>query len=190
VQLATLRVAADPSNSAGDAGAALRAAADSPSGAGLAPSCAERVASGEIRPRVERVLVEKSARRLSLWFAGFAVREYRVALGREPVGDKRFARDGRTPEGVYTIDARNPGSEFYRSLHISYPNAADLRSAREAGRDPGGEIMIHGLPNDADWVGGNHTRFDWTEGCIAVTNEEIDEIWELVADGTPIEIRP
>ena len=154
------------------------------------PSCADRIAAGEIRPRVERVLVEKGERRLSLWFAGHRVRSYRVALGSEPIGDKQRQGDGRTPEGTYTIDGRNGGSEFHRSLHISYPNAADVRSAREAGADPGGEIMIHGLPNAADWVDREHTRFDWTEGCIALTNEEIDELWELVADGTPIEIRP
>ncbi len=136
------------------------------------------------------MLVEKAARRLTLWFAGYPVRSYRVALGRDPIGDKRHVGDGRTPEGVYTIDGRNGGSEFHRALHVSYPNAADVRNAREAGTDPGGEIMIHGLPDDAEWVGGEHTRFDWTEGCIAVTNEEIDELWELVADGTPIEIRP
>jgi murein L,D-transpeptidase YafK len=141
-------------------------------------------------PRIQRVLVEKGARRLTLWFAGHVVREYRVALGREPIGDKRRAGDGRTPEGVYAIDGRNGASEFHRALHISYPNAADRRSASEAGADPGGEIMIHGLPEGAEWVGGEHLRFDWTEGCIAVTNEEIDELWELVADGTPIEIRP
>jgi murein L,D-transpeptidase YafK len=141
-------------------------------------------------PRVQRVLVEKAARRLTLWFADYAVREYRVALGREPLGDKRRAGDGRTPEGLYTIDGRNGGSEFHRSLHVSYPSAQDRRSAREAGARPGGEIMIHGLPEGAEWVGPEHTRFDWTEGCIALTNEEIDELWELVGDGTPIEIRP
>lgn len=136
------------------------------------------------------MLVEKHARRLSLWFAGYPVREFRVALGREPAGDKQRIGDARTPEGHYVIDGRNPGSAFHRSLHISYPNAADVRRAREAGAAPGGEIMLHGLPEDAAWVGGEHWRFDWTEGCIAVTNEEIDEIWELVPDGTPIEIRP
>ncbi len=139
---------------------------------------------------MERVLVEKGARRLSLWFAGYPVREFRVALGREPVGDKQRVGDARTPEGQYVIDGRNGGSSYHRSLHISYPNAADVRSAREAGAAPGGEVMLHGLPEDAAWVGSEHSRFDWTDGCIAVTNEEIDEIWELVPDGTPIEIQP
>jgi murein L,D-transpeptidase YafK len=161
-----------------------------PSGGAVADACAEDLAAGRIVPRADLVLVEKGARRLTLWFAGYAVREYRVALGREPFGDKQRLGDGRTPEGVYTIDGRNGASEFHRSLHVSYPSAADVRQAREAGAAPGGEIMIHGLPAGAEWVGGEHTRFDWTEGCIAVTNEEIDELWELVGDGTPIEIRP
>jgi murein L,D-transpeptidase YafK len=136
------------------------------------------------------VLVEKAPRRLTLFFAGYPVRSYRVALGRDPIGDKLRRGDGRTPEGRYTIDGRNGASEFYRSLHISYPSSADVRRAREAGAAPGGEIMIHGLPNGSEWVTSEHTRFDWTEGCIAVTNEEMDELWELVPDGTPIEIRP
>jgi murein L,D-transpeptidase YafK len=152
--------------------------------------CAEDLAAGRIVPRADRLLVEKSARRLTLFFAGYPVRAFRVALGRDPIGDKVRIGDGRTPEGVYAIDGRNGASEFYRSLHISYPSASDLRRAREAGAHPGGDIMIHGLPDGAEWVADEHTRFDWTEGCIAVTNEEIDELWELVADGTPIEIRP
>lgn len=136
------------------------------------------------------MLVEKRARRLTLWLGGYAVREYRVALGRNPIGDKLRAGDGRTPEGVYVIDGRNPESEFHRALHISYPNEDDARSAREAGADAGGEIMIHGLPEDGAWMGSEHARWDWTEGCIAVSNEEIDELWRLVANGTPIEIVP
>jgi murein L,D-transpeptidase YafK len=139
---------------------------------------------------VERVLVEKGARRLSLWFAGSPVREYRIALGGDPIGHKQSAGDGRTPEGRYTIDGRNGESEFHRSLHISYPSAWDVRNAREAGSAPGGAITIHGLPEGAEWVGDAHSLYDWTDGCIAVTNEEIDEIWELVGDGTPIEILP
>jgi murein L,D-transpeptidase YafK len=118
------------------------------------------------------------------------VRSFRVALGHSPVGDKRRRGDGRTPEGRYAIDGRNHRSRYYRSLHISYPSAADIHEARRAGISPGGEIMIHGLPAGAGWIGKHHAGFDWTRGCIAVSNEEIDEIWELVADGTPIEIRP
>jgi murein L,D-transpeptidase YafK len=136
------------------------------------------------------VLVEKRARRLTLWLAGYPVREYRIALGRNPVGDKLRIGDGRTPEGLYFIDGRRADSEFYRALHISYPNEADERSARAAGVRAGGEIMIHGLPEDAGWMGAEHARWDWTEGCVAVSNAEIDEIWRVVADGTPIEIVP
>lgn len=139
---------------------------------------------------MDRILVEKHARRLTLWYAGFPVRAFRVALGQQPVGPKRRTGDGRTPEGHYRIDARNRHSRFHRALHISYPSRADREFARRAGRSPGGAIMIHGLPAGAGWIGKHHAGFDWTRGCIAVSNEEIDEIWELVADGTPIEIRP
>ena len=152
--------------------------------------CARDLAQGRIRPQVDHIVVEKRARRLTLWYAGFAVREFRISLGSEPVGHKLRAGDGRTPEGRYWIIGRNPGSRYYRSLHISYPSPSDQLAAMRAGHSPGGEIMIHGLPRDAGWVGKHHAGFDWTRGCIAVTNEEIDEIWELVADGTPIEIRP
>ncbi len=136
------------------------------------------------------MLVEKGARRLQLWFAGFPVREYRISLGREPVGPKERIDDGRTPEGEYVLDWRAQDSAYHRAIHVSYPSVDDLRSARAAGAPAGGAIMIHGLPEGAEWVGEEHRRFDWTEGCIAVTNFEMDEIWELVDDGTPIEIRP
>ena len=112
------------------------------------------------------------------------VRSYRIALGAVPSGHKEREGDGRTPEGVYVIDRRNPKSAYHLSLHISYPNEADRERARALGVDPGGDIMIHGMPN-----GGEARSGDWTRGCIAVTNAEIEEIWELVADGTVIEIR-
>jgi murein L,D-transpeptidase YafK len=136
------------------------------------------------------VLVEKRARRLQLLYAGHPVRTYRVSLGREPVGPKRRIGDGRTPEGTYVLDWRNRHSAFHRSIHISYPGPGDAGFAQEAGARAGGLIMLHGLPHGAGWVGEAHLGFDWTDGCIAVTNEEMDEIWELVDDGTPIEIRP
>lgn len=134
--------------------------------------------------------MEKRARRLTLWYAGSVVREFRVSLGSSPVGAKRRAGDNRTPEGRYAIVGRNDRSRFYRSLHISYPSAEDRLAAVQAGHSPGGAIMIHGLPAGAGWIGKHHAGFDWTRGCIAVTNEEIDEIWQLVADGTPIDIVP
>lgn len=138
--------------------------------------------------RADQVVVDKSERRLSLYANGRVLKTYRVALGPDPMGHKQREGDGRTPEGNYVIDYRNPQSRFYRSLHISYPSAADRRAARRRGVSPGGDIMIHGLPNGLAAVGSAHTRNDWTAGCIAVTNDEIDEIWRAAQDGTPIVI--
>lgn len=141
-------------------------------------------------PKADRVLVLKGARRLQLRYAGFPVREYQVSLGRNPLGPKQRIGDGRTPEGIYVLDWRNRHSAFHRSIHVSYPSPRDARASQEAGVHAGGLIMLHGLPNGEGWIGEEHLGFDWTDGCIAVTNEEMDEIWELVDDGTPIEIRP
>lgn len=115
---------------------------------------------------------------------------YKVALGSEPVGPKSREGDHRTPEGVYVLDSRSPNSHFYKSLHISYPNAKDTAAAKKLGVSPGGDIMLHGLPKKYAWLGKAHTLHDWTDGCIAVTDEEMDEIWKLVRVGTPIEIKP
>ncbi len=138
----------------------------------------------------DRILVEKAARTLSLFKDGAVLKSYHVALGREPVGPKEREGDGRTPEGSYVIAGRKEDSAFHRALRISYPNEADLARAQAAGESPGGDIMIHGLKNGLGWLGRLHTRSDWTEGCIAVTNEEIEEIWRAVPDSTPVEIRP
>ena len=143
-----------------------------------------------VNAKAERILVEKGARRLTLFCAGRKLKEYRVALGFSPVGPKQREGDGRTPEGKYTIDFHKSDSAFHRALHISYPDAADSARAAEAGVAPGGDIMIHGLPNGFSALGPAHHLRDWTAGCIAVTDSEIDEIWGSVADGTPIEIRP
>lgn len=140
--------------------------------------------------KADRVVVLKSQRKLLLKQGAKTLREYRIALGFSPVGTKQAEGDGKTPEGSYIIDYRNPNSQFYRSLHISYPSAQDIARARKRGVKPGGMIMIHGLGNEAGAIGALHTLRDWTLGCIAVTNEEIEEIWNLVADGTPIEILP
>jgi murein L,D-transpeptidase YafK len=140
--------------------------------------------------RADRVIIEKSSRTLMLLRDGEPVRTYRVALGSAPKGHKRFEGDQRTPEGEYKIDFRNANSGFYRALRISYPNEADRMRALEAGLEPGGQIMIHGLKNGQAWLGARHLADDWTDGCIAVTNAEIDEIWSLVDLGTPVEIRP
>jgi murein L,D-transpeptidase YafK len=140
--------------------------------------------------RADRILILKSERKLQLMRGGKIFKTYKVALGPNPVGHKQREGDGRTPEGVYVIDYRNANSQFYRALHVSYPNAADREAARKRGIRPGGLIMIHGLGKKYSWVGSAHTLKDWTLGCIAVTNEEIDEIWRFVPDGTPVEIRP
>jgi murein L,D-transpeptidase YafK len=130
--------------------------------------------------RTDLVVVSKKKREMLLLRGESVLRTYRIALGPEPVGPKRQEGDGRTPEGRYTIDRRNARSKYHLSLHISYPDAADLARAREAGVDPGGDIMIHGLRDGVRQEG------DWTQGCIAVTDEEMDEIWGLVGEGTPI----
>ncbi len=140
--------------------------------------------------RADYILVEKSARRLSLLRDGVAIKSYQVALGSAPVGNKQQEGDNRTPEGIYKIDRRNEKSKFHLSLHISYPTPAEIKAARQLGVSPGGDIMIHGLPNGLGYIGDSHRLTDWTAGCIAVTNEEIEEIWAAVADGTVIEIRP
>jgi murein L,D-transpeptidase YafK len=139
---------------------------------------------------VDRVVIDKSDRTLKLLAGKEVFRTYFVALGAQPDGPKMQSGDQRTPEGVYSVIARQPRSEFHRGLLISYPNSDDVARAQSMGVDPGGEIMIHGLPSGYDWVGPRHRRKDWTEGCIAVTNQEIDEIWQLVDIGTPVEIRP
>ena len=139
-------------------------------------------------PRVaDRIVVDKSERLLAIYNGSTVVKSFRVALGKNPDGPKRQQGDGRTPEGRYRIDYRNPNSAYYRALHISYPSPEDFKAAQALGVSPGGSIMIHGLPNGVAAVGENE---DWTEGCIAVSNEAMDELWQLVADGTPIEIQP
>jgi len=140
--------------------------------------------------KADRVLVVKSERRLLLLRRGEVLKSYRIALGRHPVGPKVRRGDGRTPEGHYVLDWRNPHSRFHRSLHISYPGPADRARARRLGVSPGGDIMIHGLPLGREAIGAEHAKWDWTEGCIALTNAETDDIWRRVDDGTPIDIRP
>jgi murein L,D-transpeptidase YafK len=131
----------------------------------------------------DKLLLVKSERMLYLLRDGDVVGSYPVSLGRTPKGPKIFEGDGRTPEGLYVIDQRNPSSRFFRSLHISYPNAEDFVRARRYGVSAGGLVMIHGQPADP-------RSGDWTEGCIALTNAQMEEIWSLVDVGTPIEIIP
>jgi murein L,D-transpeptidase YafK len=140
--------------------------------------------------KADRVVVEKGGRRLTLWAGRQRLKTYRIALGRTPIGPKEQEGDQRTPEGSYLIDHHKPDSAFHLALHISYPNPADLARANERGVSPGGDIMIHGLPNGRGWIGKWHRVHDWTSGCFAVTDAQIEEIWRAVPDGTPIEIRP
>jgi murein L,D-transpeptidase YafK len=138
---------------------------------------------------IDRILVEKSERKLSIWRDGKVLKTYRVALGRNPIGAKEEEGDNKTPEGIYTIDYRNPQSDYHLALHISYPSAEDTTRAAQRGVNAGFDIMIHGLPNGEGWMGAAHRQKDWTAGCIAVTDEEIDELYRVTPDGTTIEIR-
>jgi murein L,D-transpeptidase YafK len=140
--------------------------------------------------QADQVVVLKSERTLNLLALGKIIRTYKVALGSAPVGAKEQQGDHKTPEGRYVLDRRNPKSQYYKSIHVSYPNEQDRRNAGKRGVHPGGDIMIHGLPSGQGFWGAAHRAVDWTDGCVAVTDSEMDEIWRLVADGTPIEIKP
>jgi murein L,D-transpeptidase YafK len=140
-------------------------------------------------PMAEKILIEKKARRMTLLAKGKALKVYKIALGRNPQGAKEREGDDKTPEGIYTVDARNKNSEYHLSLHISYPNKDDKRRAQRHGLSPGGNIMIHGIKKGFGWIGRFHRWFDWTRGCIAVTDSEIEEIDRLVPNGTVVEIR-
>jgi murein L,D-transpeptidase YafK len=140
--------------------------------------------------RADSVLILKKDHVMELLAGDKVIRTYKVALGQGGLAPKQREGDARTPEGHYTIDARYAQSHYHKALHVSYPNAEDRKRAARLGVPPGGAIMIHGLPNGEGWVGAAHRLHDWTLGCIAVTNEEIDEIWNLVPAGTAVEIRP
>ncbi|MGC2743411.1 MAG: L,D-transpeptidase family protein [Candidatus Angelobacter sp.] len=140
--------------------------------------------------QADKIIILKSARSMTLFSGGKVLKTYKVALGSVPVGPKRVEGDHKTPEGDYIIDAKNPHSQFHLSLHISYPSAADRQTARSMGQRPGGAIMIHGLARPFAYLGPLHRQIDWTDGCIAVTNAEIEEIWKLVPVGTRVEVRP
>ena len=138
----------------------------------------------------DKILIEKKERRLTLISKGTVLKTYRIALGGNPNGPKERQGDNKTPEGTYVIDSRNKDSRYHLSLHISYSNEKEKKRAKELGVSPGGDIMIHGIKNGFSWVGDFHTEIDWTKGCIAVTDEEIDEIDKLAPNGTIVEIRP
>lgn len=145
----------------------------------------------ESTPYADYVLVRKGERKLYLYAGTKEIKSYNIGLGRQPKGHKQKEGDSRTPEGTYTLDWRNPNSRFFRSIHVSYPTIQQTRSAEEAGVSPGGAIMIHGQPNEWDErIRLTFDKQDWTEGCIAVENQDMLEIWDLVRDGTPITIEP
>jgi lipoprotein-anchoring transpeptidase ErfK/SrfK len=138
----------------------------------------------------DSIVVEKSRHTMTLYNQGTPVRIYFVALGKSPVGPKIAKGDGRTPEGIYYIAGHNPDSKYHLSLAVSYPNERDLSIARARGVTTGGDIMIHGLPPQFSSYGPAHRLTDWTLGCIAVTNAEIEEIWSAIPDGATIQIKP
>jgi murein L,D-transpeptidase YafK len=140
--------------------------------------------------KADSILILKKDHVLELLQGGKVIRTYKVALGQGGLAPKEREGDGRTPEGHYIIDSRTAESHYHKALHVSYPNSEDRKRAAKLGVAPGGAIMIHGLPNGKGYIGAAHRLYDWTLGCIAVTDEEIDEIWDLAPIGTPVEIRP
>jgi murein L,D-transpeptidase YafK len=153
-------------------------------------ACRGAGATPESAKQADRIVIEKSKRTMTLMSGSTVLKTYKVALGGQPVGAKQRVGDHKTPEGLYIVDQKKAASQFHRALHISYPNARDKENARKLGVSPGGDVEIHGLGAKYGWVGAAHRQTGWTDGCIAVTNEEIDEIWPLVAVGTPVEINP
>lgn len=146
--------------------------------------------SAETTPAPDRIVVIKSERKLMLMSGDTVLRSMNIALGLMPRGPKRQEGDYRTPEGRYFIEDKNPDSDFFLSLKVSYPNAADRETARRLGVDPGGQIMIHGLPNDPKLAEASYKELDWTDGCIAVSNSDMVDLWRLTRVSMPIEILP
>jgi murein L,D-transpeptidase YafK len=151
-------------------------------------SAKEQVTPLDTEQRADKIVVSKSDHTMTLMSKGKALRVYKVALGRGPNGPKEHQGDHKTPEGEYVIDQKNPQSRFHLALHVSYPNELDRKRATDRGRDPGGAIMIHGVEKQFAWLGSLQHEVDWTDGCIAVTNPEIEEVYRLVPAGTPVEI--
>ncbi len=139
---------------------------------------------------IDKIVVIKHQRRLNLISKNRIIKSYKVSLGRVPKGHKEYEGDKKTPEGLYTINDKNPNSGYHKNLGISYPNERDKRHADSIGKSPGGLIKIHGIKNGFGWIGRFHLLADWTLGCIAMTNKDIDELYEHVQIGTPIEIKP
>lgn len=140
--------------------------------------------------KADLVLVEKGKSELSLLRSGQVIAKYHVVFGADPVGHKLQEGDNKTPEGRYMLDFKKPNSAYYKAFHVSYPNSNDVERARAAGVSPGGNIMVHGQKNGFGWAAAIAQEFNWTQGCIAMTNEDMDAMWLLVDAGTPIEIKP
>ncbi|TPE43601.1 L,D-transpeptidase family protein [Pontibacter mangrovi] len=140
--------------------------------------------------QIDKLVVLKSERKLLAYSGGELVKTYTIALGRSPEGDKEYEADKKTPVGSYIINDKNPNSAYYKNLGVSYPNSEDIRYAKSMGKSPGGDIKIHGLRNGTGFISKFHRWFDWTMGCMAITDTEIDELYSAVPLGTPIEIRP
>lgn len=158
--------------------------------AGVADVATSGAAPAEEFPMADHVIVRKAERRLDLLSRGEVFRSFPVALGANPQGHKEREGDQRTPEGTYRLDLRNQNSAFFLALRVSYPNADDIRRARQRGVHPGNNIMIHGLPNDPRHPSNHYLTSDWTDGCIAVSNSAMIDIWLSVRDDTPITILP
>ena len=156
----------------------------------VADSFFQPVVSPAQTPSVDLVVVEKQQHLMQLFDHGKLVKSYQVALGRGGPGPKTLEGDNKVPEGVYQITGRLPRSAFHLALHIGYPTEAQRLAATQAHVDPGGDVMIHGIRKGFGWIGSLHRRLDWTRGCVAVTDAEIEEIWRLVPDGATIDIRP
>ena len=156
----------------------------------VVPSATRGAGPGGPLPIADSIVIEKKARRLTLYHQGRPLRSFLVALGANPVGDKRIAGDRRTPEGLFSIDGKNDKSDFHLALHISYPDSAHRARAESLGASAGGDILIHGLRNGQGSSGAFHRTVDWTDGCIALTDEEIEGVWSAVSVGTPVEIKP
>ncbi len=152
--------------------------------------CAMPAAIASDFPVADKILVEKAKRQLHLLSNGVAFRTFKIALGFAPDGDKEQEGDQKTPEGYYTLDGRNPDSDYFLSIHISYPNSADRVEATKKGMQPGGQIMIHGQPNQPTYSPAYYAREDWTNGCIAVSNSDMIDIWLMTPNSVPIEILP
>jgi murein L,D-transpeptidase YafK len=139
---------------------------------------------------IDKILVLKSKRSLTVYSKGEALKTYTISLGLKPIGAKQFEGDFKTPEGNYIIDTKNPHSSYHKNLGISYPSKANMKYAKSKGKEPGGLIKIHGIKNGMGFIAKFHRWKDWTHGCIAITNDEMDELYKNIKIGTPIEIRP